>query len=137
IPANEPAVRYYTMGDVTDPKAPGNVWRTADRWPPPSQPLHLYFTADGGLDSQPPATTTNREYDYDPLRPLPSVVLDWIPGQGPGGGPMDHRRLENLAYVHLLTNPPLLAQPDVTQPLTLHLTSAIIAINPYFTTPLM
>jgi len=25
----EPPVRYYVMGDVNDPKAPGNEWRTA------------------------------------------------------------------------------------------------------------
>jgi len=28
-----PAVTYYVMGDTNDPAAPGNVWRTADRWP--------------------------------------------------------------------------------------------------------
>ena len=27
--AHEPPVTYYVMGDVSDPKAPGNVWRTA------------------------------------------------------------------------------------------------------------
>ena len=32
--AHEPPVTYYVMGDVSDPKAPGNVWRTADQWPP-------------------------------------------------------------------------------------------------------
>ena len=26
IPADEPAVRYYLMGDVKDPQAPGNTW---------------------------------------------------------------------------------------------------------------
>jgi predicted acyl esterase len=35
IAAEEPAVRYYVMGDVTDPAAPGNVWRAAAAWPPP------------------------------------------------------------------------------------------------------
>ncbi|HEU4390086.1 MAG TPA: CocE/NonD family hydrolase, partial [Blastocatellia bacterium] len=34
---DEPAVRYYVMGDVTDPKAPGNEWRTAVSWPVPAK----------------------------------------------------------------------------------------------------
>src|SRR5205085_11064807 len=65
IPPDEPAVRYYVMGDVTDHKAPGNVWRTAASWPPPSQPLRLYFTPDGRLDPQAPAAVTTRAYDFD------------------------------------------------------------------------
>src|SRR5712691_4731403 len=56
VSTDEPAVRYYVMGDVTDAQAPGNVWRSAASWPPPSQPLRLYLTPDGGLDPQPPAT---------------------------------------------------------------------------------
>ena len=36
--AKEKAVHYYMMGDPTDPKAPGNFWRHADDWPPPSRP---------------------------------------------------------------------------------------------------
>ena len=33
--AKTPAVTYYVLGDVSAPNAPGNVWRTAERWPPP------------------------------------------------------------------------------------------------------
>ena len=32
-------MRYYIMGDVTDPKAPGNEWRTALAWPVPAKRL--------------------------------------------------------------------------------------------------
>ena len=34
---SEPPVRYYVMGDVADPKAPGNEWRTSLDWPAPSR----------------------------------------------------------------------------------------------------
>ena len=30
---DDPPIKYYVMGDVTDPKAPGNEWRTAQAWP--------------------------------------------------------------------------------------------------------
>jgi hypothetical protein len=41
----EPAVRYYQMGDVDDPAAGGNQWRTAPSFPPPETtevPLYLH-----------------------------------------------------------------------------------------------
>ena len=121
------------MGDVTDPTAPGNVWRTADRWPPPSQPLRLYFTPGGGLDPQPPATPTTREYDYDPLRPVPSIVVDWVPGDGPSGGPRDQRRVENWPDVLLFTTPPLAEPLEVTGPITVHLVAMTSALDTDFT----
>jgi predicted acyl esterase len=125
-PENEPAVRYYVMGDVRDPKAPGNVWRTTDRWPPPSQPLRLYFTADGGLDPQPPAAESTREYDYDPLRPVPSWGGDW-------DGPQDQRRVESWPDVLLFTTPPLTEPLEVTGRITVHLAAATSARDTDFT----
>jgi uncharacterized protein len=132
-PANEPAVRYYLMGDVSDPNAPGNVWRTADRWPPPSQPLRLYLTADGGLDPQPPSAVTTREYDYDPLRPVPSWGGDWYVM---GEGSKDQRRVENWADVLLFATPPLAQPLGVTGPITVHLTAATSARDTDFTAKL-
>jgi uncharacterized protein len=127
-PTNEPAVRYYVMGDVSDPKAPGNVWRTADRWPPPSQPLRLYFTAEGGLDPQPPATATSRGYDYDPLRPVPSWGGDF--------GPQDQRRVEDWPDVLLFTTPPLADPLEVTGHITVHLVASTSARDTDFTAKL-
>ncbi len=136
-PANEPAVRYSVMGDVTDPKAPGNVWRTADRWPPPSQPLRLYFTADGGLDPQPSDTATTREYDYDPLRPVPSRDGDVdLINQRTGGGSFDQRRVENWPDVLLFTTPPLTEPLEVTGPITVYLAAATSARDTDFTAKL-
>lgn len=89
VPSDEPAVRYYVMGDVTDPQAPGNFWRAADGWPPPSRPLRLYFAPNGGLASQPPADATTREYDYNPAQPVPTRG-------GSFEGPRDQRPVEGL-----------------------------------------
>jgi putative CocE/NonD family hydrolase len=127
-PANEPAVRYYVMGDVTDPQAPGNVWRTADRWPPPSQPLRLYFTADGGLDPQSPVMEAARTYDYDPLRPVPTL--------GDGDSPVDQRRVENWPDVLLFTTPPLTQPLEVTGGITVHLVASTSARDTDFTAKL-
>jgi hypothetical protein len=42
--AAEKPVNYYVMGDPTDDKAPGNVWRAADTWPPPAAETPRYLT---------------------------------------------------------------------------------------------
>jgi predicted acyl esterase len=136
IPADEPAVRYYVMGDTKDPKAPGNVWRTADRWPPPSQPLRLYFTADGGLVSQPPSTVTTREYDYEPLNPVftleEATPLNW---EG-GDGSRDQQRVENRPDVLLFTTPPLTEPLEVTGRLSVRLYASTSARDTDFTAKL-
>jgi predicted acyl esterase len=132
-PANEPAVRYYVMGDVTDPNAPGNVWRTADRWPPPSQPRRLYFTTEGGLEAQPPAAETTREYDYDPLRPVPSwggAVSEEAQGS------KDQRRVENRPDALLFTTPVLTEPLEVTGRITVHLAAATSERDTDFTATL-
>ena len=44
-----PAVRYYVMGAVGEPDAPGNLWRTAADWPVPAATEPYYLRAGGGL----------------------------------------------------------------------------------------
>jgi predicted acyl esterase len=129
IPADGPAVRYYVMGDVKDRLAPGNVWRTADRWPPPSRPLRLYFTADGGLERQPATLPSTREYDFDPLRPIPSLGNDW-------DGPKDQRRVESWPEVQLFSTAPLAEPLEVTGRLTVRLYAATSARDTDFTAKL-
>jgi putative CocE/NonD family hydrolase len=136
IPVDEPAVRYYVMGDTKDLKAPGNAWRTADRWPPPSQPLRLYFTADGGLEHQPPSTVTTREYDYEPLNPVftleEATPLNW---EG-GDGSRDQRRVENRPDVLLFTTPPLTEPLEVTGRISVRLYASTSARDTDFTAKL-
>ena len=76
---DEPQVRYYTLG-VSE-------WRESSSWPPAGSKEHvLYLHADGTASTQPSATEAVREYDYDPARPVLSMLmphnrdrLEWAP----------------------------------------------------------
>jgi hypothetical protein len=108
----EPSVKYYVMGDVTDPKAPGNEWRTAIAWPVPSKTTSYFLTAGGGLSDKLPADAESTEtYKYDPKNPVPTI----------GGanlnikkGPMDQRAVGNRADVLKFMTPVLDAPVEVT-----------------------
>jgi predicted acyl esterase len=116
---NEPPVKYYVMGDTTDPKAPGNEWRTASSWPPPSKITPYFLTAGGGLGTnQPKEAQSSDTYAYDPKNPVPTF--------GGGNlnikkGPMDQRavgeRKDLLKY-----QTPVLTEPlEVTGRVTVEL----------------
>ncbi|HZP82973.1 MAG TPA: CocE/NonD family hydrolase [Chthonomonadaceae bacterium] len=107
-----PAVTYYVMGDVSDPKAPGNVWRTAATWPPvETKPTPFYLHADRTLSTTKPAADAPLTYAYDPKDPVPTVG-------GPQltipAGPMDQRRIESRPDVLVFTSEPLAAPLEVT-----------------------
>jgi predicted acyl esterase len=107
-----PAVTYYVMGDVTDANAPGNVWRTADRWPPVlTRNKTWYFHSDLSLSPDPPAFGRNLAYAYDPANPAPTVggYQLTIPA-----GPRDQRAVEDRADVLVLTSAPLTVPIEVT-----------------------
>src|SRR5205823_3679272 len=90
--AREKAVHYYVMGDPTDPKAPGNVWRHVDDWPPPAQTTPFYFHADGTLRREKPTVAeSSRRYTYDPKDPVPTVGGQELFGPL---GPKDQRPVE-------------------------------------------
>ena len=100
--AKEKAVHYYVMGDPTDPKAPGNYWRHADDWPPPSRPTPFYFHPDGTLvREKPPEGNDSKTYTYDPKNPVPNVGGQEL---GVPLGPMDQRRVENRPDVLLFSS---------------------------------
>ena len=54
----EPAVRYYVMGAVSEADAPGNVWRTADDFPPVASITSMFLAADAQLTSTTPIHET-------------------------------------------------------------------------------
>ncbi len=72
-------VRYYSLG--------ANLWREAAGWPPAGSTEHvLYLHADGSLRAEPSAAAATRSYEYDPARPVLSLVslhnrdrLEWAP----------------------------------------------------------
>src|SRR5215813_1829587 len=71
---SEAPIKYYVMGDVTDPAAPGNQWRTALSWPPPSRITSYFFAPGGGLGRKIPDGTESKDtYRYDPADPVPTI----------------------------------------------------------------
>jgi putative CocE/NonD family hydrolase len=109
---NEPAVKYYVMGDVSDPKAPGNEWRTAKMWPVPSQVTSFYLLPGGGLGEKVPSVQESADsYLYDPKNPVPTI----------GGanlnikkGPMDQRAIGDRKDVLKFSTPVLDSPVEVT-----------------------
>lgn len=93
-----PAVAYYTMGDTSDPNAPGNEWRTASQWPPfETRATPLFLRSDQSLSrNRPGESSASLGYEYDPEKPAPTVggVQLVLPS-----GPRDQK--------------PLLSRPDV------------------------
>ena len=108
----EPAVTYYVIGDATDPKAPGNVWRTADQWPPfKNNPTKYFLHHDRTLSRRDPDAESPLTYTYDPANPVPTIggIQLSIPA-----GPMDQRKVESREDVLVFTTDPLTAPLEVT-----------------------
>jgi putative CocE/NonD family hydrolase len=93
----EPAVRYFVMGAAGEADAPGNVWRSAADWPPPSEPSLLFLQAAGGLSiAPPPDDGGSTSYVSDPRHPME------IPGTAFPGA-KDARSFEQQADVRTFT----------------------------------
>ena len=129
-----PAVTYYVMGDLTDPEAPGNQWRTADAWPIPATPTKLYLRASGRLDRRPPDSLEPPDvYEFDPNRPVPTrggnnLTID--------KGPMDQRPVEDRDDVILFTSDPLPEPLEVTGRIRVKLWASSTAVDTDFTAKL-
>lgn len=108
-------VHYYVMGDCTSPDAPGNYWRSADDWPPPSTPTAFYFHADKQLRTESPTKADKQSYQYDPENPVPTQG-----GQNLmiAKGPMDQRPVESRPDVLLFTSEPLAEPLEATGRIT-------------------
>ncbi len=117
----EPAVKYYVMGDVTDPKAPGNEWRTASDWPPASRKVSLYFDEKGLLTSQLPSSQDARtSYTYDPAKPVPTIGGSNLTIKK---GPMDQRAIGERKDVIKFQTRTLEAPLEITGPVKVELWS--------------
>lgn len=106
--AGEPAVTYFVMGDVSDTDAPGNVWRTAARWPPvATRPTPLYFCENRSLSLTKPENAKPLRYDYVPTNPVPTIggAQLTLPA-----GPKDQRSIEDRPDV-LVFSSDLLREP--------------------------
>jgi predicted acyl esterase len=110
--ANEKLVHYYVMGDPTDEKAPGNLWRSADTWPPAATVTPYYFQSDGKLlaDTKPEGKGS-KTYSYDPAKPVPTIGGAEL---GADIGPKDQRKVESRDDVVLFTTDVLAEPIEVT-----------------------
>jgi putative CocE/NonD family hydrolase len=68
-----PAVYYYVMGAVNETGAPGNVWRSAEDWPPEHTDRNWYIHEDDLLSTTYPGDYEALNYTYDPSDPVPTV----------------------------------------------------------------
>lgn len=107
----EAAVTYYVMGDPLTPGAPGNTWRTADRWPVPAKETPYYLTANRELSTRLPTAEGSLSYRYDPSDPVPTAG-------GPHltlpAGPRNQSAVESRKDVLVFTSEPLTAPLEVT-----------------------
>jgi hypothetical protein len=115
---SEPPVKYYAMGAIEN-GAPGNEWRTALDWPPPSQATLFYFHENGSSTTEKPASVqASRSYQYDPKNPVPTIggrnlLID--------AGPYDQRSTENRSEVLIFTTPALEQPLEVIGKVTVNL----------------
>ena len=110
--ASQPPVTYYVLGDATDPTAPGNLWRTADQWPPfDVEPKKYFLHADRSLSVVDSSKAEPLAYIFNPANPVPTVggIQLSIPA-----GPMDQKKVESRDDVLVFTSSPLTGPMEVT-----------------------
>lgn len=116
---DEPPVKYYVMGDVTDPKAPGNEWRTAATWPVPAKITSYFLQPEGRLgELLVEEAKSSDTYKYDPKNPVPTIGGALLFGKK---GPMDQRAIGDRKDVLKFQTPALEAPVEVTGPVTVEL----------------
>ncbi len=104
----EPAVRYYVMGAVGEPGAPGNKWRIADTFPPASDSTSWFLREQGKMSlSSSSENESSTSYISDPRKPMA------IPGRAFPGA-KDARDFEQQVEVRTFTTEPLAAPVEWT-----------------------
>ncbi|AMV18972.1 CocE/NonD family hydrolase [Planctomyces sp. SH-PL14] len=101
----DPAVRYYVMGAVGEPGAPGNVWRETSDWPVSATATPYYLHADKTLTTRSPESADAAvTFKADPLHPAE------IPNKRGFPGAADARTFEEQGEVRTFTTE-VLTQP--------------------------
>ncbi len=133
---DEPAVQYYTVGDLSDPNAPGNEWRTASDWPPfATESTPFYLNPDGSLHAEQVADSSGGlTFMYDPANPVPSLggaTLLHKPGV------YDQRPVSGRPDVLKFATAPLSAPLEITGRVTVRLYVSTDARDTDFTAKLL
>ncbi len=135
---DEPAIHYYTLGDVDDPDAPGNEWRTADAWPPvPTETRRLYLHEDGALAWREHGKSGSTTYRFDPADPVPThggpnLFADRVPT-----GPMDQRPLADREDILRYSTKPLDEPIEITGEVSVELYVSTSGVDTDFTAKLV
>jgi len=109
-----PAVYYYVMGDVDSKNAPGNEWRSADKWPLSCTYSQWFFHENGVLSTNIPSDYDLLTYMYDPSDPVPTIGGQILNIQA---GPYDQRSIENRSDVLIFTSEELIEPYEATGPI--------------------
>jgi len=125
----EPRVNYYVMGACGEPGAPGNEWRTADRWPIPARQDQWYLHQAGRLTAERPGDEKPDTYRHDPKNPVPTIGGNnlLLPS-----GPKDQREAEKRDDVLSFTSDALDAPLEVTGEVAVRLWVSSTAADAHF-----
>jgi putative CocE/NonD family hydrolase len=110
-----PRVLYYVMGELPAGNGPGNEWRAADDWPPPSNPTRWFLTVDNALQTELPEQEGRLIYTYDPENPVPTLGGGLIFGEA---GSYDQREIEDREDVLVFSTAPVEEPIEVTGRIT-------------------
>ena len=104
-------VTYYVMGDTSTSGAPGNAWRTADTWPPPSANTRYYLRAGKQISTvSPDPTRLWPTHSIRTIRRPPSADRHiYLPS-----GPRDQRKLIERPDVLSFTSAEITEPTEVT-----------------------
>ncbi len=106
-----PAIQYYVMGPLDGSPSKGNVWKSADTWPPKFKLTPLYLQSDNTLSKEASRNSKTFSYVYDPSNPIPTV----------GGrnlflesGPKDQSEIEKRSDIVIFNTEPLEKDLEIT-----------------------
>lgn len=108
-----PTVTYYVMGPFDGSPSSGNVWRTADSWPPPADQTAFYLGKDHTL-SEDNGSQSSLTFQYDPANPVPTLGGRNLIQKA---GPIDQRPIEDRSDVLVFTSKPFESDMEITGPL--------------------
>ncbi len=96
-----PPVTYYVMGDTTASNAPGNVWKTAESWPPDSRKVPFYLQSGDALTLDQPDSNTLSTFI---LEPQEYVITKGGMNLELAAGPFDQTSIEQREDVLTFTS---------------------------------
>ncbi len=133
--SNSAPVQLFIMGD--------NVWRSEQEFPLARTRYTNYYlhstsrangiSGDGELTQTPPAVERKDEFDYDPMKPVPTIGGRLCCGQALPPGPADQRPNETRSDVLVFSTPPLEKEVEATGFVTVDLYASTSATDTDFT----